>query len=61
MKTIIERIKTQITQLEKEKKDYINTRKEEELIDNQSIDETELILQGENILDRKSTEKRELI
>ena len=57
---IIETFKTQFEEIIKEKKDYLNTKKEEEFVDNQTIEESELLLQGENILDRKSTEKQRI-
>ena len=57
---IIETFKTQFEEIIKEKKDYLNTKKEKEFVDNQTIEESELLLQGENILDRKSEQKERI-
>ena len=60
IKEILETITTQITRLEKEKTDYLNTKKEEEFVDDETIEENELLLQGENILDRKPEQKQRI-
>ena len=55
-----EKIHTLFEQLIKQNKDYLNIKKEEKLIDNQTIEESELLLQGENILDRKYEQKQRI-
>ena len=54
---IIETIKSQFLKLEQEKKDYIKNKRHEEFVDDERTDESELLLQGENILERKSEQK----
>ena len=54
----IETIKSQFLKLEQEKKDYVKNKRQEEFVDDEIKNESELLLQGENILDRKSEQKQ---
>ena len=56
----IETIKSQFLKLEQEKKDYVKNKRQEEFVDDEITDESELLLQGENILDRKSEQKQRI-
>ena len=56
----IETLKIQFQEMRKEMKDYFRNKHQEEFVDNLSIDEEKLLLQGETILDRKMKEKERI-
>ena len=60
MEEILQTLTNQISQLFKEKKEYLANKKEETFTDDQTRKEDELILQGENVLDRKSNMKERI-
>ena len=61
MEELVEKLTKQIQKLHKQQKDYSNTRKEEILIDDQTIEECTLLENGESILDRQMTEKHRIV
>ena len=60
MKERIEIIITHWNELEKQKKEYLNNRKQEQFVDSETKEENELLLQAENILDRKLIQKERI-
>ena len=60
MEEIINLLTNQLHQFNKEKKEYLTNKKEEIFQDDETKNEDDLILQGENVLDRKSNQKERI-